>query len=837
MRWLRGLGIALLVALIGIGLRLALDPELRESAQPPEPDGVVIGVGGAAAPEPGEAPAPETRRRRRPAPPRDAPVDPTAPEEAGEVRGRVLVQRGDETLGVAGAAIRVYRETVDDQGWGGLRLDVVDPDETVRSDSDGWFRFAVEPEERWRVRVRTADGLGMYESGEGPDEIEVWVMEPERAVLRVVDEHERPLPGASAYLYTSSDDTPPYERVDADADGRITLDRSPGDAVVTAPGHGFVHVSSPEGDELIVLSRGFDTAGRVIDETGQPLAGVHLYVDDADFTREVVSGPDGAFRFERLAPDELVWVTVLLEDGSQVSRTIPFGEQDALIEITRGGDVAGVVLMPDGTPAQRARVDGAETPDGRFRLWSDQDEDVWWLNAEMKGPVEDFGTVRTHFVGQLVELQPGRTVEVRLVLEELPRSFAAVRLTGPDDGTLAHRNVHCAGKGSIQQVAGDRVLFFCNEAPGTEVTVTMTPHDAAFAPVTATVVTSAAWDTSVVELRTERNRPTRVRLFDVDGDEIPFQEWTRFEASGVGYVSKLEGAFLNGPSGGAANVVVEARGRTLRRFVLLQAKPPHELRLRFPRTCRVTGRLVRADGRPAAGLGVVVVPQSALATGDYLRDTTSGDGTFTVDDVPSGSGWLYAWNEGDEVLAHARQLDVPAEGELDLGQLHAWAPVVARGRVSVPDGDAAGGIRVEILWDDGRHDEGATTDADGSFELTVPGTPDAVLIATRAGKLRGVRTIDLSRDTRADVRLLRSGRIRLLTTREWRNAGFDLWLVSADRGLRWDPTTTWPGNSEHVYVDDVPAGSWIVEVTRQGETTEYRVDVPAGALVDLQIAR
>ena len=279
--------------------------------------------------------------------------------------------------------------------------------------------------------------------------------------------------------------------------------------------------------------------------------------------------------------------------------------------------------------------------------------------------------------------------------------------------------------------AEGHVIACAHVPPGTEVGVEASPNDAALGSARGRAVTAALPGESILELTVAPTGPTLVRAFEPGGDEVPPDEWTRLDVSGLGDRVLVEGAHVVGRPGTLVRVTLWARGRKTEQTLRIPAAEPRELHVRFPELGGVTGRVVHADGRPAAGLGLHLAMSSSVLGLTNLHGETAADGTFAFEDVPAGTAWLNVWNPDADLEAFAKVLEVRAGETLDLGDLHAWEPVLVEGRVTVPDGARAGGLLVEVAWDPGRGATETVTAEDGTYSIRVPGTPHAVVQAYR----------------------------------------------------------------------------------------------------------
>ncbi len=398
------------------------------------------------------------------------------------------------------------------------------------------------------------------------------------------------------------------------------------------------------------LRTGLDLAGLVVDDEGAPLAGVRLAVDDDDAMRATRTGEDGSFRFERIGPMDEVYMSLDVH-GSDVTRIIGYGDLNARIVVPRRGDVAGVVVFADGSPAAGAVVEGQRTDaDGRFVLWTDGQRRTKYVVATISAIVEGFERAwTTHRAAQRATLQRGATTDVRLVLEAWPRSFVNVCVVGPEGRAIPDAFVHAGGLPYAVQRAGGVTRLIVAAAPGTAARIQASYGGGSgrLAPTTTEAVTSARWDDPPIELRLGRLEPVTVRVFAPGGEEIGRAEWTALHVEGGGARLLPDGRIdVPAPGGAYVRIVVETRGLRFDGRRTLPIEAPHELRIEFPRTARVTGRLVGSDGNAIEG-AVITIYHAGRGKGTVPRAPTAADGTFVVGGVPVGRARLYAYRADD----------------------------------------------------------------------------------------------------------------------------------------------------------------------------------------------
>ena len=213
--------------------------------------------------------------------------------------------------------------------------------------------------------------------------------------------------------------------------------------------------------------------------------------------------------------------------------------------------------------------------------------------------------------------------------------------------------------------------------------------------------------------------------------------------------------------------------------------PPAPLTLVLRRAGTVTGRLLRPDGRPAAGVPMTLAARRGLS-GDLVSSDT--DGTFRITGVYPGEYRVAAiyfagqaglpagyhapvFHPGTVDPSKATWFRVDAEQELDVGtfQIVASPATTISGVVHGLDGSPVAGARVHALTETGFPAPQAygPTEGDGRFTLThaTPGpyTLWVSLAARTEGLLEGVALQDIvvAREDVSDVtiRLAPAGRV------------------------------------------------------------------------------
>lgn len=212
-----------------------------------------------------------------------------------------------------------------------------------------------------------------------------------------------------------------------------------------------------------------ELAGVVVDEAGQPLAGVEVDVWDWHPGNEATTGEDGVFRIEGLGRDERVQVRFRKPGYSpEMFLRAPTGVSGWVVALGSRTYLEGIVRGPDGNPAGGALIRANQGPksndgvriteiwtevtaddQGRYRLYLQPDEYELLVSAKDVGVlrvprrVVEYGTAEKLDV----ELDLPITFKAKVVDAETKQPVPAARLwnwqhkdveaRSGDDGTLA----------------------------------------------------------------------------------------------------------------------------------------------------------------------------------------------------------------------------------------------------------------------------------------------------------------------------------------------------------------------------------------------------------------
>ncbi len=508
-------------------------------------------------------------------------------------------------------------------------------------------------------------------------------------------------------------------------------------------------------------------AGVVVDETGHP-------VHDADVTirlvpplgeLRVVTGHDGAFRFEALHGRAAIAVTVRKDDGPPAVVSTPTGREDIQVVLPPavvGGTVRGVVLRPDGTPAEGAVVDLSATcdADGRFELRRSQDGDIVvgarYGSVDLPMPPHrwqaEFGRAELHLP------RGGEVGGVTVRLQPVPVSFVPVQLTDADGIPLVGVGVQptSSGFGDITDADGRTVVAFLDTPPGTTAAVDIGGRGDAARQRTE-IVTRDAWDGPPEHIVEEAAPHLSVEIAGVAKEEwdavkvwatprkrIHIPRGTRvgkgpnFEISVPDQGEHL--LTIRYPSGGAVRII-PAGGRERRLHV----------DVRRGATLHVT--VTDADGKTPQDVRRMTLLWERSAPWGFVeigRLRRGDEGAWTGERLPAGR-FLLAVDRG--FLPSAIQTVDIRETGTSTARVTLPRRQTVSGEVRGTTSEPLGGCVVSLRLPGGRRPSDrfgplATTGAAGRFEVTVSPIDGAYLAFEREGHATHMVPIDASLATR-----------------------------------------------------------------------------------------
>lgn len=725
-----------------------------------------------------------------------------------------------------------------------------DPEFRAKTSADGTFGVAVPDAGPWTVVGRAkdhADAVALSECRE-PLRLEL-AATAESVVTVVAAKNDAPIPGAEVWVFAPGWKGVPQAIAVADERGVAHLRVPQRDASFVVRAKGFVPTFDSSLDAKVRLSTGYRVAGVVRDDAGHGIAGAQLRSELPD-RRAWFTDADGKFVLD----DTMVWNDNVCPVEATADGFAPWGGQlisgdtDAVIELTRASRVSGIVLLPDGTPAADAVVDGMgkTKTDGAFRLSlgaGPQTIRAEWKPA--KGGVFDalFGAAR-------VDVPDGGSLDrVEIRLAPSAKSFVILRIVDGARRPVVDVQAFVVGAGNAgREVRGDLVVLGVDKPAGVDVAVTVADYRSEglrWSDVHATATTRASVDSAATEIILAPRREFTVDVLGPDGNELPAtampklqlgEEWS-FRRVAMVRETRASATWTVDPTQKYVLTLEAANFAKLRRDVTSEEIAAGQATVRLHRGAVVHGRVVSPDARAAAGarvsLGSVVRGGSAIGSGDAVR---GADGAFRFEHVAPGAWRLLVY--WPQTVVVEREVDVGAVADFDVGDVVIPPAATLHGVVSRPDGRPCGGATVQyVLGDDDTHTSPkVVTHEDGAFEIDVPSAAGGALVVARRGfggvvvRLGGVDptkalAVRLAPEGKLDVRI----RLPKPPALSW-----SLHVLASDGAVRRQPEDTARmddklGFDERDVVSGLGPGAVVVEISSTQWTFIATVSVVAGA--------
>ncbi|MDX1502481.1 MAG: carboxypeptidase regulatory-like domain-containing protein, partial [Thermoanaerobaculia bacterium] len=629
------------------------------------------------------------------------------------------------------------------------------------------------------AREAPADGAaGADETG--PDEPAIFDLEfPPTIAGQVVDAESRE-PLSHALVWTNM----PGEHVETDSGGRFEIAVAGGDArtlfwlQAAAPDHFPGYTRTRAGDPVTVaLEAATRLRGRVVDATGEPLAGAELRAEAEEGFGRSAYLPDGAtaasdaegrFLLAPVHPRAGHRIAVSLAGYATLRQRLPSpeqrGDEELLLVLTRGARAVGRILGPGGEPIAEAEIelhearasdsgpwfvrgadpsrkpvaaalsggDGgfelADLPPGRFDL---EVRSPGYAEARQPGievpdePAEvDLG---------VLELIPGADIEGLVVdADGRPVPEAEIRLLPSESASRAifRRLRRGRVRDEVAAVSGPDGGFRVEDLhPGEigDLLVSAAGH--------ATARLFGIEAPTAQPLRVELAAAARLagRVLDPGGGPIedarvhaqPLSETGArivFRRADSGWArTDADGRFELEVDPGRLAVTVNANGWQGAQLSEIDAPPGGSvtgLEIVLRRGASIVGRIVGGDGRPVSGAQVMTGSGGGMSS----SGTTDGDGRYRLEGVETGWQTLRVWH--DRLPRITRQVEVEAgENVVDISLEEGFE---ISGRVVDETGAAVDEATVLLSEESGFDHRHMVTGPDGSFRFDqmLPGTYD-----------------------------------------------------------------------------------------------------------------
>ncbi|MCK6458366.1 MAG: hypothetical protein L6Q95_00550, partial [Planctomycetes bacterium] len=647
--------------------------------------------------------------------------------------------------------------------------------------------------------------------------------------IRVIDEAGAPIAGAWVEVRRSERDEVTARAV-TDGLGRATVPLTREDVLfVGARGFMQERVTSALRRQIaeVVLRRGYDIGGVVVDGAGNGIRGASLRLVEPFLPeRTGSSGPGGRFAFDDVNDLEM---TLHAEAPGHPGETLCVTPGDADIRVvltnpTLVAGVAGVVVFPDGTGAAGAKVNAWNAgPDGRFVL-----DPVAPGRLELLAALER--NDRRWTAKTVVEVASDGTHDpIRLVLQPLPRSWINVRVVERDGSPAGGILVGNAliGETFPKTDAGGLAVLVLDVAPGTATSVwaVQTRRDGLF-PGRAEAVTGDR-DGPEVVLRPRDPLPVTVVVRGPDGAALPAGVTARVDAHGNTVVRRERDAAVLAvdPLAPEFSFTASAPGFAEK---YMRTAPPHDrhVEVRLSATGTISCRLVDEAG-VAVREGFVHAWVSRA--GSSSASGPEPDGTVRVAEVPTGRAVVTAGYDDGLPLART-EVDVRAGEVIDLGAIVLKAPRFLTGKVTGADGRAVGGAEVYAV--EGESETRVFSRSDGTFRIMVPPWFDGFVLATKPG--HGSVHRRASESALLDLVLRQEGKVRVevrMPPIDRRASGWSFAARDPSTGFQWR-RVEWSKIEGTTYrVSGLPPGRLVLICDIEPRDGETEVVVVAGETV------
>ncbi len=246
------------------------------------------------------------------------------------------------------------------------------PPRTVTADDDGTFAIDKLVARTYQLTASTPELVGgpvFYKLREGGDPVVIHMSAGAAVDVTVVDDQQKPLPGATVKLMDQSERT-----AQTDAGGKVTISPiRPGWVAVSATAPGFatgggvttIGSAGAHATVTITMKKGVAVSGKVVDEKGTPIAKARV-IAQGDPTWGGGREPDaettndkGEFAFAALQAGTTRLLAMDGEHAPSSSEPIKIGTTPVTgvtITMTPGGVIAGTVLDADKQPVPFATV-------------------------------------------------------------------------------------------------------------------------------------------------------------------------------------------------------------------------------------------------------------------------------------------------------------------------------------------------------------------------------------------------------------------------------------------------------------------------------------------------
>jgi hypothetical protein len=581
--------------------------------------------------------------------------------------------------------------------------------------------------------------------------------------------------------------------------------------------HGDALLISPR----IVLRPRFTLSGVVLDRQGLPVEGAMVRMDGEYGALERRSARDGQFEFADLwaYPDlgrEELDLEIAMEGFLPAEISAIPGDRAIRVTLERAGAISGQVVLPDGSPAEGARVGiwplrggGREWVEvgaaGAFRFEQVRPGPVVLMSGWGRAhPSVSAGVRRsTHSARLVVEVAPNGLLEdVTLVLapDVPPVSFLRVRCLDTDGSSLPrgeHAQVsplHCWHL--TPMVAGEVTASIVRPAHTpvrTAISFGVYRSDPrgvrAFrrlSTIRRTILTTSSPEDPPVEVRRPRPSHLTVRVRTADGRRLESQATVSVVRSALG--SAIEGDNLGWgecrfavPPGAVILIEVDALGYGPVLRLLAMAEDPVDIEIQLRAAARVSGRLIVPD---AARLPSLFVHDEK---DQWAREVLpEPNGCFELTEVPAGR--LIAAIEHNNCEMVLRDFDVEPGDDINLGEIRVDALPRVTGRVTDDSGRPVAALVALFARSGRKRIVSQATGSEGCFDLRIVALPDGWIEVRARGLGRAFILATASLKSPLAVRLKPEGRLRIALEPDVSLRATPDWTATIPGGsVVWDP--------------------------------------------------
>jgi len=556
-----------------------------------------------------------------------------------------------------------------------------------------------------RVAIR---GYGAQRRNELEASIEFLLERATQIELTVVDEEGAPLPRATAALAPA-----PEIRFEADDAGHICL-RAADRVQIAAPGCA-TRIVEPK-SARVVLEQGFVAAGRVVDSSGAPLAGIEVSVEQGDghnsrssYDATLRTDAQGRFCATGFSAGRL-YISVCSKGFCPADVRASTGETDLELVLYRAVSMRVRIGFADGRPATEAKL--VHLPAGQ-PAW----EQIWYLvEAEDDGTylLGEYLQLGAHklavgFGGlaaeQTIVLAEGEHYDVRLVLGPAKPevySYCKVRVLDtaghPVEGATVdrHERTNAAGLAVVRSI----------ERVGRRLELTIMPPRRLAERLTGASLyirtIAKPEQANVVDVQLGKPAVFELEVVGTRGEPVALRELSLFTEHKIQvgeFRWMVHPDFL-------CTVHLWPRDETLAPRFLFDRGPGRYRVVMYPPSA-LTGRLVDEAGRPLAGVR-------------FNDVVTDADGRFRVENVGVDHPVRLYVGRGRVPEAVISAVMRPGHDH-DVGDVVLGTPRRLTGRVLDRHGRPLGGASVAARPFFGGSNARAftTSHADGSFSMRV----------------------------------------------------------------------------------------------------------------------